>query len=165
MHNLKLKKIFSIAFLTVSISSLHLSASNANPNSSTCKNIKSTVKKLDDKNLTNWRKYDSKRDGMSTLNFSNSDYKKTLTLLKTVYQSDINFLTKALDNASCYTSGELVDLNYTYDSTIEALSGLNKIISASSYSSTSKFNSMKETIWLWIAGEYMNYYTLDKRKY
>ena len=165
MPNLKSQKIFSIVLLTILISSLHLSVTNANPNSSACKNIKSTVKKLDDKNLANWRKFDSKRDGMSTLNFSNSDYKKTLTLLKTTYQSDINLLTKALDNSSCYTARELGDLNWTYDSTIEGLSVLNKMISVSSYSSTNEFNSMKETIWLWIAGEYINYFTLDKKKY
>jgi len=165
MRNLKSQKIFSIIFLTVFISPLHSSVANANPNSSACKNIKSTVKKLDNKNLANWRKFDSKRDGMSTLKFSNSDYKKTLSLLKTTYQSDINLLTKALDNSSCYTSGELGDMNYTYDSTIEVLSSLNKMISVSSYGSTNEFNSMKETIWLWIAGEYMNYYTLDKKKY
>ena len=164
MRNLKFQKFFSVIFLTVFFSSLHLSVTNANPNSSACKNIKSTVKKLDDKNLANWRKFDSKRDGMSTLKFSNSDYKKTLSLLKATYQSDINLLTKALDNSSCYSSRELSDMNYIYDSSIEGLSNLNKMISVSSYSSTNEFNSMRETIWLWIAGEYMNYYTLDKKK-
>ena len=133
----------------------------ANPNSSTCMKTKSSIKKLDDKNSNIWRKFDARRDAMANLNFSNTDYKGTLALLRSVLQSDLSIYNIAMKNLQCYPTSEASSIRTGYNLTVESLVSLNKIISSSNKNSDTKFNAMKETIWLWIAGEYMNYYTLD----
>jgi hypothetical protein len=136
----------------------------ASTSSPACTKIKTSIKKLDDRNSVNWKKFDARRDAMANLNFINSEYKKTLSMLKSVYQSDLTIYNIAIRNLKCYSAPEVSSIRVGYDGTIDRLAGLNKIISSSSQNSESKFNSMKETIWLWIAGEYMDYYTLDGRK-
>jgi hypothetical protein len=133
----------------------------ANQNSKACNKVKSSVKKIDNKNFATWRKFDSRRDSMATGNFSNAEYKKTLGLLKSVYQSDLNIFSIALRNSSCYKTEQIQSFSQQYDNTIQLLAEVNKVISTSNLNSESKFNSMKETIWLWIAGEYMNYYLIE----
>lgn len=137
----------------------------ANSNSSACKKIKISIKNLDEKNLASWKKYDSRRDRMANLKFSNTQYKQTLSTLKSIFQSDMNIYAKANENLHCYSSQEGIFFANAYDATVDSLANLNTIIPNSNYSNEAKFNSMKETIWLWIAGEYMNYYTLDGRKF
>jgi hypothetical protein len=166
MHKFKVLRIF--LFLTIfsfSITVIYSSNVLANPSSSTCKKLKLSVQKLDDKSLALWKKFDTKRDSMSTLNFSNSEYKSTLSLLKSTYQADINTFNSARKNLSCYSAQEVTYISDSYDGTIDALSNLNKIIKTSASNTDAKFKTMKETIWLWIAGEYMNFYSLDGRSF
>jgi hypothetical protein len=165
MLNFSLQKIISVALLSLFLSVVSLPPSYANPNSSTCKKAKTSIKKLDDNNLANWRKFDVKRDVMGNLNFSNSDYKKTLALLKSIHQADLNIYNVAIKNIQCYATTEASYIRNSYDGTIQKLADLNKIISAGNQNSDAKFLSMRETVWLWIAGEYINYYTLDGRKF
>lgn len=162
-HNLKSISVLTVFSIFVSLNSASLAL--ANPTSSACKKVKSSTRAMDEKSLSIWKKFDARRDSMGTLRFSNSEYKNTLTLLKSIYQSDISTFNNAKKSLSCYSSQEVTSINNAYDNTIEALASLNKIIATSNSSSETKFNSMKETIWLWIAGEYMNFYTLDGRSF
>ena len=136
----------------------------ASTNTPACTKIKTSIKKLDNSNSANWKKFDARRDAMANLKFSNSEYKKTLNMLKSVFQSDLTIYNIAIGNLKCYSAPEVSSIRVGYDGTIDRLASLNKMISSSSQNSDAKFNSMKETIWLWIAGEYMDYYTLDGRK-
>ena len=165
MRKSKVRHIWLMVLVSFTLFSIQVTPSFANPNSSACKKVKSSVKKLDEKNLSNWKKFDAMRDSMGTLNFSNTDYKKSLSLLRTVYRSDLDMFSTASRNSKCYTSEDLGFVSTSYDQTVEKLASLNTIISNSSKNTESKFNSMKETIWLWIAGEYINYFTLDGRTY
>ena len=162
---LKLPRLFSLVFLSVVLTYVSAPSSYANPNSSACKKVKTSVKKLDDRNLSTWRKFDAIRDGMAGLNFSNTDYKKSLSLLKSVYKSDLDMFNMVSRNSQCYPSQTLENVSASYDQTIASLSSLNTIISNSNQNSEVKFNTLKETIWLWIAGEYISYYTLDGKKF
>ena len=160
----KIKKIIIICVASAILLSNNPIAL-ANPNSSSCKKFLSNIKKMDDKNAATWKKFDLRRDSMSTLNFNNTEYKGNLSLLKSIYQADIRIFNSAGKKPECFTQEYQEYISTSYDSTISGLAELNTIIYNSSKNSEAKFTAMKETIWLWIAGVYMNYYTLDGRRF
>ena len=59
MRKSKLNQIWLMALLSFTLFSIQVTPSFANPNSSACKKVKSSVKKLDEKNLSNWKKFDA----------------------------------------------------------------------------------------------------------
>lgn len=157
----KKRAVFGLVIILAALIPLNAQAATS---ASACKKIKASMQSQDVKGLALWKKFDANRDSMASINFNKSKYQSTVALLKSVYMSDVSIYSIADKNQDCFTSQEIPYISSNYDAAVQKISELNKTVSGVN-SSKYPFNSLRETIWLWIAGEYMNYYTLNGTKF